>query len=245
MRLQAGKRGEDVFLEVSRQRGAEGLSFRGTQCVTVPWAHGLRFRWAFEGGTRRPKFTSAPRPPFCDDSVLLPGRFAHTPPHFGEETHLLFVLWSASHSAMALGSRRDEKAANEEGGALAQKTSERPDPWGKSGSMLEAETLIRPELRPLHACPVRTRTRHPGAAAGCAGAESGAWSPRGAWSAAHCAQRSAAPLAARARVGSWCCRGHRLHRRCLLLLRRRRPAAHSLPRQRVAFPKWLPLPGPW
>lgn len=101
------------------------------------------------------------------------------------------------------------------------------------------------ELRPRYACSVRTRTRHPGAAAGCAGAAGrGAWSPRGAWSAAHCAQRSAAPLAARARVGSWCCRGHRLHRRCLLL-RRRRPAAHSLPRQRAAFPKWLPLPGPW
>lgn len=90
-----------------------------------------------------------------------------------------FVLWGASHSAMALGSKRDEKAANEEAGALAQKTAERSDPRGQSGSLPEAETRIRSELRPLHACPVRTRTRHPGAAAGCTGAESGAWSSRG------------------------------------------------------------------
>lgn len=70
------------------------------------------------------------------------------PPHFGEETHLLFVLWGASHSAVALGSRRDEKAANEEAGTLAQKTAERLDPRRQSGSMPEAETLIRSEHRP-------------------------------------------------------------------------------------------------
>lgn len=67
---------------------------------------------------------------------------------------------------------------------------ERREPWYRGqlsgwtrgdfpGTTPEAEPPVRCELRPLHACSVRTRTRHPGAAAGCAGAESGAWSPWG------------------------------------------------------------------
>lgn len=80
---------------------------------------------------------------------------------------------------MVLGSRCDEKAAIGEAGTAAQRTAEPADARGQQGATLESEPMVRSELRPLHAGLLRTRTRHPGAAAGCAGAESGAWSPRG------------------------------------------------------------------
>lgn len=70
-----------------------------------------------------------PRPPFRDDSVLLPQRLGVRthPLGFGGETRLLSVLWRAFHAAVAPEARRDEKMAKGEVGTAGPRTAARSD----------------------------------------------------------------------------------------------------------------------
>lgn len=105
----------------------------------------------------------------------------HAPLRYGGETRLLSVLWGASHVAVAPDAGREEKMVNGEVGTAVQRTAVRSDALDGPGAHARGSAASRSELRPRHACSVRTRTRHPGAAAaGCAGAAGrGGRGPRG------------------------------------------------------------------
>lgn len=137
-----------------------------------------RFHWAFGGGTRQLRFTGVPRPPFRDDSVFLPGRLGvRTRPLVSVERRACSLDYGVPLTRRWL----------QVGDATRRWLMERWEPRrkgqgraGRSRATPGTGAASLSELRPRHACPVRTRTRHPGAAAGCAGAAGrGGRGPRG------------------------------------------------------------------